>query len=312
MTGMAQDAARVDAEQQLDLVDPTGVNWREVKDEPVIVSGVEIIPHGLLAMGVQVVPHDVHAALGVGLCHLFHEGHEIDLGAPIGATAQDASGVHVHGSDEGLRAVADVLELTATCTTWHWRTIRVLALDGLDSGLLIDRQHDRALGRLTVQRTDRVDLLPELWVRAMQPLTNAVRAHVACLQDALQVAAADLRDHAALNSAVDQFVQRLCGASPVLQRARTPGRATPGAAPDRSAGADPNAPSLASPSLRVGPSECASATRSAQKRPPPPRSLSSTPLRGTSARSALEPLGGAPPCLGGSTIQATCDLLAAV
>ena len=67
MTGMAQDAASVDAEEQLDLVDPAGVNRGEVEDELVIVSGVEIIPHGLRAVGVQVVPHTVHLPLGVGL-----------------------------------------------------------------------------------------------------------------------------------------------------------------------------------------------------------------------------------------------------
>ena len=133
---MAQDAARVDAKQQLDLVDPARMNGREVKDESLIVSGVEIIPHGLRAVGVQVVPHAVHAALGVGLCDLLHEGHEIDLGAPIGATAQDASGVHVHGSDEGLRVVADVLELTATCTTWHWRPVRCCISTSRDAAAL--------------------------------------------------------------------------------------------------------------------------------------------------------------------------------
>jgi hypothetical protein len=87
----------------------------------------------------------------------------------------------------------------------------VLAFDGLDPGLLIDRQHDRALGRLAIQRADRVDLLPELRVRAVQPLPNTVWAHVARLQDALQVAAADLLDHPALHSAIDQFIQRRCG-----------------------------------------------------------------------------------------------------
>jgi hypothetical protein len=87
----------------------------------------------------------------------------------------------------------------------------VLALEGLDPGLLVDRQHDRALGCLAIQRADRVDLLPELRVRAVQPLPNTVRAHVARLQDALQVTAADLRDHTALHSTLDQFVQRRCG-----------------------------------------------------------------------------------------------------
>jgi hypothetical protein len=52
MTGMAQDAARVDAKQQLDLVDPARMNGREVKDESLIVSGIEVVPYGLRAVGV--------------------------------------------------------------------------------------------------------------------------------------------------------------------------------------------------------------------------------------------------------------------
>lgn len=114
MAGVAQDAASVDAEQQLDLVDPTGMDRREVKDEPVMVSGVELIPHGLRAVGVQVVPHDMYAALGVGQRDLLHEGHQIGLGTTIGATAQNAPGVHVHGSDQGLGAVANVFKLAPT------------------------------------------------------------------------------------------------------------------------------------------------------------------------------------------------------
>ena len=78
-------------------------------------------------------------------------------------------------------------------------------------GLLIDRKYDRALGCLAIQRADRVDLLAELRVRAVQPLPNAVRAHVARLQDALQVTAADPRNHPPLDSTLDQFVQRRRG-----------------------------------------------------------------------------------------------------
>ena len=114
---MSQDTARVDAEQQLDLVDPARVQRGEVKDEPVIVSGVELIPHGLRAMGIEVVPDDVNATLGVVKCHLLHEGDKVDLRAPVSATPKDAPGVHVHGGDEGLCAVADVLELATSRTS---------------------------------------------------------------------------------------------------------------------------------------------------------------------------------------------------
>ena len=90
-------------------------------------------------MGVRVVPDDVHLPLGVGLRELLHEGHQVGLGAPVGVTAQGASGVHVHGGDQGLSAVADVLEFAPTQSPRHGCAVNVLAFDGLDPGLLIDR-----------------------------------------------------------------------------------------------------------------------------------------------------------------------------
>jgi len=86
--------------------------------------------------------------------------------------------------------------------------VRVFALDGLDSGLLVNGQHDRPLGCPAVQGADLVDLLAELRVGAVQPLSHAVRAQVARLQNALQVATADLLDHAALDGTLHQLVQR--------------------------------------------------------------------------------------------------------
>jgi hypothetical protein len=208
---MAQDAARVNAKEQLDLIHPTGVQRGEVEDESPIVPCIEIIPHGLGAMGVEVVPHDVHGTFRIGQCDLLHERHEIVLRAPIGATAKNSSRVHIHRGDEGLRTVADVLEFTTPCSTRSRCAIRMLAFDGLNPGLLVDRQHDRTLRRLTIQRTDLVDLLSELRVGTVQPLPNTVRTQIARLQDALQMTATDLLDHTTLHGAIDQFVQRRCG-----------------------------------------------------------------------------------------------------
>ena len=50
-------------------------------------------------------------------------------------------------------------------------------------------------------------------IRAVQPLPHTVRSQVAPLENALQVAAADLRDHATLDSTLNQFVQRRRSAS---------------------------------------------------------------------------------------------------
>jgi len=92
---MSQHAPSVDAKQQLDLIDPTGVQRREVEDESLLVPSVEIVSHGLRTMRVEVIPNDVHRALGVGQRHLLHKGHEIVLRAPICATADDPSRMHI-------------------------------------------------------------------------------------------------------------------------------------------------------------------------------------------------------------------------
>lgn len=137
MARVTQDPSRVDTEQQLDLVDPARMQWREVKDKPLIVAGVELIPYSLRAVGVEVVPHDVHPALGIGLRDLLHKGHEIGLGTPIRATADDTPRVHIQRGGEGLRAVADVFKLAAPRTPGLWRAVGVFALDGLDPRLLV-------------------------------------------------------------------------------------------------------------------------------------------------------------------------------
>ena len=87
---MTQDAARIDAEQQFDLIDPTRMEWGEVEDEPVAVARIEIGPDLLCAVSIEVVPHAMHAASGVGLRDLLHEGNEIILRAPRSASADDA------------------------------------------------------------------------------------------------------------------------------------------------------------------------------------------------------------------------------
>lgn len=68
------------------------------------------------------------ATLGVGECHLLHEGDKVGLRAPVSGTPKDARRVHVHGGDEGLCAVPDVLELATSRTPWRRRAVRVRSL----------------------------------------------------------------------------------------------------------------------------------------------------------------------------------------
>jgi hypothetical protein len=50
VAGVSQHAARVDGKQQLDLIDPAGVQGREVKDEAPPVPGVEVLPRDVGAV----------------------------------------------------------------------------------------------------------------------------------------------------------------------------------------------------------------------------------------------------------------------
>jgi len=54
----------------------------------------------------------------------------------------------------------------------------VLALDGLDAGLLVDAQYHRARRRFAIQLADGIDLLAKLRIGAVQRLPHAVRASV--------------------------------------------------------------------------------------------------------------------------------------
>ena len=179
-----------------------------VKDEASAVSGIERLPHAPGAMGIEVVPDDMHGPAGICARDVFHESHEVGLGAAIGTAPQHTAGMHVQRRGQRLCTVADVFEFVAAQSPGLRVAIRMLALDGLDAGLLIDAQHHAALGRAPVQRANRVDLLAELRVGRMQPLPNAVRPHVASLQNALQVATADVLDHASLHCAHAQLIQR--------------------------------------------------------------------------------------------------------
>lgn len=137
MAGVAKYVARVDAEEQLDLVDPAGMQRREVHDEAPAVTGIELIPHGVRAMRVQVVPDDVHGAPRVRAGDPLHERHEVALGAPLGAAGDDPPRVRIERRRQRLRAVSNVSEPAPTRVTGPRRAVCVLALDGLQDALQV-------------------------------------------------------------------------------------------------------------------------------------------------------------------------------
>lgn len=159
------------------------------------------------------------------------ESHQLILRAPIRAAAEHSARMHVQRGRQRLHAVPDAFELPAPCPAQLRRAVGVPCDDGLDARLLIDAQHHRALGRLAVQLADGVDLLPRLRVRAVQPLPNAVRADIASLPDALQVAATDVLHDASLHSHARAVRPASLWPGLALGPARRPAPAAAAAAP---------------------------------------------------------------------------------
>ncbi len=140
--------------------------------------------------------------------HAVHESHQVLLGAPVAATAQHLSGMHIQCRYQRLCAMTDIFKFTATQPSRCGGAPRMLALYGLNAGLLVDAQHDRILRRLAVQPANHVDLLAKGRIRTVQPLLHPMRANVAGLQNALHMAAANLFDDPTLDCTRHNLVER--------------------------------------------------------------------------------------------------------
>jgi len=135
-----------------------------------------------------------------------HETYEIGP-RPRGAALGDRpSAVDLEGTEQGLRAVACVLELPAAPPAPSGRPVREAPLQGLHARFLVDREHHRPGRGLQVQRGDFADLLPKLGIGAMHSALNLVRPQVDVGQDALVTAPADSLDQAARGRFVHQTV----------------------------------------------------------------------------------------------------------
>lgn len=109
----------------------------EVEVKPLTVSCVKRLPDGPGAMRVQVVPNHVHLLARARSHHAIHEGDQVVLRAPLAAVCQHLPGMHIKCSDQRLRAIADIFEFATTQPSRRRRAPRVLALDGLNAGLLV-------------------------------------------------------------------------------------------------------------------------------------------------------------------------------
>src|SRR5229473_4355458 len=100
---------------------------------------------GLGEMDVEIVADDVPSGIGGGGAEQAAEKScEILLGPPRADHPLDLAGGDVEGGDQGLRAVAAILELAPLNLAWRHRQPRRDALQRLNAGHLVDG--NRAMG----------------------------------------------------------------------------------------------------------------------------------------------------------------------
>src|ERR1700722_19194985 len=169
---------------------------------------VERLPHGVCTMRIQIIPDDMYLFSRVRVRHALHESHQIVLRAPLTAAPQHLSSMNIERGNQRLSAMTDIFKLTTTQPSRPGRASRILALDGLNAGFLVDTQHYRVPGCAAIQFANHIDLLAKGRIRTVQPLLDPVRANIAGLQNTLHMAAADMPDNATLHGAHHNLIER--------------------------------------------------------------------------------------------------------
>src|SRR5579864_1331683 len=153
--------------------------------EPVLETAVasNYANDGLGEVDVEIVADDVPPGGGGGATQQAAEkSGEILLGARVAAHAFDLAGGDIEGSDQGLSAVAAILELAPLDLAGHHRQPRRDALQRLNAGHLVDR--DRAVGVISAGRSfvgladvGALGIEGGIGLRG-QPVTDAMRLEV--------------------------------------------------------------------------------------------------------------------------------------
>ena len=138
-------------------------------------------------VGGQIVQNDVDLSTGMGFHGPFDEGQELGGAAPRVAVGEDLTSAGVQRGEQIRGAVPAVAVGAFLGKAEVERQQRLGPIEGLDLGFLIDRQHDRAAGRVQVQ-ADRVgDLLGDRRIllqferalpRGLQPVVPPQPRHV--------------------------------------------------------------------------------------------------------------------------------------
>src|SRR6266852_926335 len=175
---------------------------------------------GLGEVDVEIVADDVPPNVGGITQHAAEKSREILLRAGIADHAFDLAGGNIEGGDQGLSAVAAVLELTPLDLARHHRQPRCDALQGLDAGHLVDG--DRAMGVIGGGRS----LVNCADIRALgveggiglrgQPVTDAMRFEVGLFFKKRPTERCEMlgtRPRRIASSAISRWLQWLIGRS---------------------------------------------------------------------------------------------------
>lgn len=138
-----EDLSLDNGEEDLDLVESAGVDWRAHDDEIGPPSGQPLLA-GLAAMGAAIVddPEDPGGgAAGLLRHHLANEPSEGSDAGLVFAAAEDACALDVRSGQVGPGSFAGVLMFDLYGVGWSWWGGSVFAAACLDAGLLVGGDH---------------------------------------------------------------------------------------------------------------------------------------------------------------------------
>jgi hypothetical protein len=185
-------------------------------------AGARDEPHDRLgAVNIEVIANDVPPHMSGGAVQQVTEkASEILLGPGVADDPFDLAGGNVEGSDQGLSAVASVLELTSLDPAWYHRQTWSDALQGLNAGHLVDGDDAMAVLRTRRSPVDRANV-GTFGVEARiglggQPVTDAMRLEVGFFFKKRPTERCEMHENSPrliASSAISRWVQWLIGRS---------------------------------------------------------------------------------------------------
>ena len=132
-------------------------------------------------------------AIGVIGHDLVHEVEELDTAPPTVVAGPDLAGSHVERGKEGGRAVPGiVMAVSGEGAAVLELEIALRPFQGLDVRLLVDREHESALGRIKIEADDLRGLGDEIGIVALAPGLPPVEVDLLGPQEAPDILVADV------------------------------------------------------------------------------------------------------------------------